>query len=28
YRGSISPALGVKTGPGLVGVGVQIGEGE
>lgn len=28
YRGSISPALGVHTGPGLVGVGVQIGEGE
>ncbi|GAD16389.1 degV family protein [Lentilactobacillus otakiensis DSM 19908 = JCM 15040] len=28
YRGSISPALGVHTGPGLVGVGVQVGEGE
>lgn len=28
YRGSVSPALGVHTGPGLVGVGVQVGEGE
>ncbi|TLQ18010.1 DegV family protein [Lentilactobacillus parafarraginis] len=26
YQGSVSPALGVHTGPGLVGVGVQVGE--